>query len=156
MWWPNKQTLFTLTLLIWSIHSFPFRQSPFQNFSTGLQRKLIKFGEVLVSRYYKLNEIYVERKIVITSYFPDFALQKTSSAVTVMGSTAKSLFLCMWCSWIKYCASLFKAEEKLTLAMVRRFLLSLKYIYKSHSKKGDKYKILRSYTNKFDVYKNGE
>lgn len=37
--------------------------------------------------------------------------------------------------------------------MVRRFLLSLKYIYKSHSKKGDKYKILRSYTNKFDVYK---
>lgn len=34
-----------------------------------------------------------------------------------------------------YCASSFKAEEKLTLAMVRRFLLSLKYIYKSHSKK---------------------
>lgn len=98
MRWPNKQTLFTLTLLIWSIHSFPFRHSPFQNFKTAvlvLQRKLIKFGEVLVSRYYKLNEIYVERKIVITSYFPDFALQKTSSAVTVMGSTAKSLFLCM-------------------------------------------------------------
>lgn len=91
-------SLFTLTLPIWSIHSFPFTHSPFQNFKTAvlvLQRKLIKFGEVLVSRYYKLNEIYVERKIVITSYFPDFALQKTSSAVTVMGSTAKSLFLCM-------------------------------------------------------------
>lgn len=98
-------SLFTLTLPIRSIHSFPFTHSPFQNFKTAvlvLQRKLIKFGEVLVSRYYKLNEIYVERKIVITSYFPDFALQKTSSAVTVMGSTAKSLFLCMWCSWINF------------------------------------------------------
>lgn len=110
MWWPNKQILLSTIHINFTIHSFPFRHSPFQNFKTAvlvLQRKLIKFGENLVSRYYKLNEIYVERKIVITSYFPDFALQKTSSAVTVMGSTAKSLFLCMWCSWINFIMNIY-------------------------------------------------
>lgn len=55
-----------------------------------------------------------------------------------------------------YCVFLFKVEEKFIFVMVRRFLLFLKYIYKLYLKKGDKYKILRLYINKFDVYKNGE
>lgn len=55
-----------------------------------------------------------------------------------------------------YCASSFKAEEKTHPRYGKEIFIIFKIYLQITFKKGDKYKILRSYTNKFDVYKNGE